>query len=231
MNMNFKKYEVTPKLKIWTLLRSVCLTITCVTVSAVSYAQTSDRTFSKEAGQIVNSAMVLAQNNEFRNALDILEAEVLNDELVPYERATIYQMIGQYNYELERPMHAQRAFENALDTGGLIDAESENLKVVIAQLMIGNGQYREGAERLEAYLNSGGAQNSQYTDLLVNAWVKDDNYSRALPWAEKWFNAARPKERRHYELLSFLYKNLGVSEKQAELTKEMKNRWPEGDDL
>jgi predicted Zn-dependent protease len=158
--------------------------------------------------------------NALKNALNL-------PDLNPYERSTMYQMLGQYSYELDRAVEAQQYFENAISAGGLLPNEIGNIKVVIAQLMIGNGQYREGAQRLENYLNSGGQQKPQYIDLLVNAWVQAEDYNRALPWAEKWFNAARPKERKHFDLLNFLYNNLGMQGRQADIVKEMIGRWPE----
>jgi len=101
------------------------------------------------------------------------------------------------------------------------------LRVNIAQLLIANGQYADGAQRLENYLNRGGQQKPQYVEMLTQAWVQSDNYSRALPWAEKWFNNANPKERKHFDLLNFLYNNLGQPGRQADIVKQMLNRWPE----
>jgi len=171
--------------------------------------------------------MQLAHNNEFQNALDILEPEVVKGQLTPYERANMYQMIGQYLYALDRSALAQQSLQKAINSGGLNAEETQNLKVVITQLMIGNGQYREGAERLEAYLNSGGESKRQYVDLLVNSYVQAEDYNRALPWAEKWFNTAEPKQRKHYDLLHFLYNELDMPEQQLENLTQMFDIWPE----
>jgi tetratricopeptide (TPR) repeat protein len=63
--------------------------------------------------------------------------------------------------------------------------------------------------------------------LLVQAWVEAEDYRRALPWAEKWFNTASPKERKHFDLLNFLYNNLEMPGKQADIVKQMIQKWPE----
>ncbi|WP_427449864.1 hypothetical protein [Litorimonas sp. WD9-15] len=189
------------------------------------------RQFDAKSGEAVNNAQTLASNGDNLGAVNALNQALTLPDLNPYEKSTMYQMLGQYSYELDRPGDAQRAFENAINAGGLLPNEVDNIKVVIAQLMIGNGQYVEGAQRLENYLNSGGQQKPQYIDLLVNAWVQAENYQRALPWAERWFNAASPKERKHFDLMNFLYNNLGMQGRQADIVKQMIGRWPEDKNL
>jgi len=68
-------------------------------------------------------------------------------------------------------------------------------------------------------------------EYIMQAWVQAERFSNALPWAEKWFRAASPKERKHYDLLNFLYNNLGMPGKQADIVKQMINRWPEDKSL
>ena len=199
-----------------------------VTLSGAAYAQADEgRQFDAKSGEAVNNAQTMANAGDNFGAVNALKAALNLPDLNPYERSTMYQMLGQYSYELDRAAEAQQYFENAISAGGLLPNEEGNIRLVIAQLMIGNGQYREGATRLENYLNSGGQQKPQYVDLLVNAWVQAEDYNRALPWAEKWFNAARPKERKHFDLLNFLYNNLGMRGRQADIVKQMINRWPE----
>lgn len=209
------------------LLAVAAIGISGASLSSAAYAQDEGRQFSAKAGEKVNEALTLANGGQNQAALSILQQAISNPELNAYERSTIYQMMGQYSYELDRAVEAQQNFENAINAGGLLPNEVNNIKVVIAQLMIGNGQYREGAQRLENYLNSGGQQKPQFVDLLVNAWVQAEDYNRALPWAEKWFNNASPKERKHFDLLNFLYNNLGMQGRQADIVKQMINRWPE----
>ena len=136
-------------------------------------------------------------------------------------------MQGASYYELNQYGPAISSFQNAINAGGLLPNESDALRVNIAQLMIADGQYAQGAGELENYLNRGGQQKPQYIEMLTQAWVQSENYSRALPWAEKWFNQANPKERKHFDLMNFLFNNLGQQGKQADIVKQMINRWPE----
>ena len=216
------------------LLAVAAIGLSGVTVTGAAVAQDAPeegRQFDAKTGEAVNAALTQANAGDNAGAVNTLTNALNLPDLNAYERSTMYQMLGQYSYELDRSADAQRYFESAINAGGLLPKEADNIRVVIAQLMIGNGQYTEGATRLENYLNSGGEQKPQYIDLLVNAWVQADNYSRALPWAEKWFNAASPKERKHFDLLNFLYNNLGMQGRQADIVKQMIGRWPEDNTL
>ena len=80
---------------------------------------------------------------------------------------------------------------------------------------------------IEQWERDGNQLKPTHVELLVQAWVSSDNYDRALPWSEKWFEAADPKERKHFDLLNFLYNNLGLSVRQSILVDEMKKQWPD----
>jgi len=194
-------------------------------------AATASRQFSAKAGEVVLKAQTLITSNQFTAALAMLnEAQRLSD-LTPYESAIIAQMQGTSYYQLDQYGPAIAAFEGAITSGGLLPKDAADTRVKIAQLMIANGQNRQGAESLEAYLNSGGALKPQYIDLLTQAWTQAEEFERALPWAEKWFAQASPKERKHYDLMNFLYANLKQTGRQAELVKEMITRWPHEKEL
>lgn len=210
-----------------TLICALSLGLSGLIVAGPVFAEEPAHQFSERAGSAVNTALTLADNEKYQKAIDVLQVELAGNDLKAYEFGVIYQMLGQYNYELDRVPQSLSAFKSAISSGGLKAEEMESLKLVVAQLMIGNSQYREGAERLETYLNAGGKVDSKYVDLLVNAWVQAEDYPRALPWAETWFETAEPKERKHYELLTFLYQNLGLKAEQAELRKVMVERWPD----
>jgi len=195
--------------------------------AAPAAAQDEGRQFGAKAGAIVNEALQFINSNQHSAAIGKLNEAIAIPELNAYERSTVYQMMGASYYETNNYGQAISSFENAINAGGLLPNESSALRVNIAQLLIANGSYAQGAQMLENYLNRGGQQKPQYTEMLVQAWVQSDNYSKALPWAEKWFNSASPKERKHFDLLNFLYNNLRMPGKQADIVRQMINRWPE----
>ncbi|MDB2438436.1 hypothetical protein N9W89_06940 [Hellea sp.] len=191
----------------------------------------ASRQFSAKAGEKVLAAQNLMTAENPSGALAILASALTVPELTPYERAIILQMQGANYYALKQFGPAVAAFEGAVKAGGLNAAETADMEVKIAQLLIANDQQALGAQRLEDYFNSGGQQKPEYVELLAQAWLQAQNYKRALPWAEKWVAAANPKERRHYDTLNFLYNALKRPERQAEVVKEMIMQWPEEREL
>ena len=203
---------------------------TILVSSATSYAQEAapeTRQFTAKSGEKVNAANEFMNADNFGAAIGVLNEALALPNLSAYEKSITYQILGQAYYESNNVQAALDNFQNAINSGGLLPNEVENIELVVAQLLIQAERYSEGATRLEAYLRRGGQEKPQYIELLTQAWVQDSNYNKALPWAEKWFRNASPKERKHFDLLNFLYNNLGQTGKQADLVKEMIGRWPE----
>lgn len=194
-------------------------------------APAEGRQFSAKAGEIVNEALQFLNSDQYGQALSKLNEVLALPDLNAYERATIYQMQGSAYYNQNNYGQAIQAFENAISSGGMLPNEVPPLRLNIAQLLIANGRNAEGATMLENYINQGNQIKPQYVELLVSAWVQEENYSKALPWAERWFNQASPKERKHFDLLNFLYNNLGMKGKQADIVLQMINRYPEDKSL
>ena len=75
-------------------------------VTSAAYAQDAGRQFSADAGEKVNEALTLANGGQTQSAISILQSAITQPDLNPYERSTIYQMLGQYSYELDRAVDA-----------------------------------------------------------------------------------------------------------------------------
>jgi len=130
-------------------------------------------------------------------------------------------------YEIDDYDGAIAAFENAISSGGLLPKETSNLRVNIAQLLIANGKPEHGAQMLEDWMVGGGELQPKYIEYLWQAWSQAKQYDRALPWAEKWFENANPKQRKHYDLLYFIYYELEMRDKCVTIITQMHARWPD----
>ncbi len=200
-------------------------------VAQEGQAPAEGRQFSAKTGEIVNEALQLLQSENYSAAISPLQRALALPELNAYEKSTIHQMLGSAYYEMNQYNQAIQAFENAISAGGLLPNERTQLRLNIAQLLIANGQPARGAQMLEDYARAGGQLKPKHIEYLWQAWSQAEQYNRALPWAEKWFRNANPKERKHFDLLNFLYNNLNMPGKQADIVKQMINRWPEDKSL
>ncbi len=214
---------------------SVIMALACLSFTAspaiAKQASSESRQFSARTGEKVLEAQNHIMAEEYAAALAKLAMALNLPDLSPYERAMIYQMQGASHYQLGQLDFAITAFERAVASGGLNAAETSDMRPKIAQIMIAAGRHAQGAEALERHLNVVREDYDKYAKLLMQAWIEAEDHSRALPWAKKWFAAASPKERRHYDLMNFLYNKLGQSAQQADIVKQMINRWPSDPDL
>jgi len=197
----------------------------------VSDCDIEGRTFSVGSGAIVLKAQEFMSENDYLDALKELEIAAALLNLNAFEKAVIYQMQGSVFYELDQYANAVAAFDLALASGGLCPDEYKNLRKNIAQLLIADGRYEQGALMLETLFAEDPNMDKKFEVMIFQAWIQAEQYSRALPWAERWFNAASPKQRKHFDVLNFLYHNLGMTEKQADIVQQMINRWPEDKSL
>ena len=95
--------------------------------------------------------------------------------------------MGAAYYELKNHARAIDSFRAAIDAGGLLPAEASALEVNIAQLLIVDGRYVEGAELLEDWHAGGGTLTPAHLEMLIQAWVQATRYEKALPWAKHNF--------------------------------------------
>lgn len=195
--------------------------------SAKTETTEPSRQFGAEAGAIVMGAQELMAQDQFDGALNKLSEALSLDGLNAYERSVIFQMKGACFYELDQYKEAISAFENAIDAGGLQPKERRALEFNVAQLLIASDQFEKGAVMIEKWHGEGGVLKDSQLEMLWQAWSQAGRYDRALPWAEKWFNRAGTKSRKHYDTLNFLYNNLGMPEKQIKIIEQMIEKWPE----
>jgi len=224
--MNWKRLIV--KMSAVSLLGLSAALITSTEFVPSAEAQAVEgRQFGSASGQIVNDAQTLGQASQYSAAISKLNEAIALPELNAYERSTIYSMMGTFFYQLDDLGSAISNFQNAINGGGLLPNESSSFENQIAQLLIADGRYVEGAQRLEAWIRNTGNNDPKYNTFVMQAYVKAEQYRSALPYAETWFRTASPKKREHFDLLNFLYNNLGMQGRQADIIKDMIIRWPE----
>lgn len=203
--------------------------VMCVCLSVgtgVAANETGDRKFSRKIGKATVEALDLINRQDYDAATSKLESLLKKKTLSPYERSTILQMKGQAYFQLQRTQDAIQAFEGAISAGGLRPSDAGRLRQTIANLHILEKDYARGAEMLEQWDRGGNTLKPATLEQLVQAWLMAENYERALPWAEQWFETSNPKQRKHYDLLNFLYTHLEQTEKRKNLLQVMAEKWP-----
>ena len=122
----------------------------CATSAPQTSAETQtkhERQFGVESAEkIANDALHFLNHDQHQAAIDRLEGVLDLPNLTPYEKSIIFQMKGQAHYALKQTEKAIQAFEDAIAAKGLLPNETNQLRVNIAQLWVGAGEYERGAE-------------------------------------------------------------------------------------
>lgn len=176
---------------------------------------------------LFDKSLQLIRAGDYDAALSQIDKTLQNPSLTSYEKATLLQMKGQAHYQLNQYQETIQAFEDAISSSGLLKSKTSQLRLTIAQVLISEGEYQRGAEMMEQWGRAGNEFKPIHVHQIMDAYIQGQHYELALPWAERWFQDARPKVRKHYDLLNFLYNNLGQNEKQIETIKAMAERWPD----
>jgi len=209
------------------IFRLILLTVVLASPSLTQAQDTNSRTFSLETQKSMTKAMEYIEERKYSKAEKKLKDVRKIKGLSSYELSTVEQMLGQVTYQEKDFKDAIRHFQNAVKAGGLLPNEATGLELTIAQLLITTKQYEAGAMGMENWLRKTGRQDVKYLEAVVQAWVEAEKYDRALPWAERWFAVKAPKERKHYDLMNFLYHSMGQSNKQLGVLQSMTAQWPQ----
>jgi len=209
-----------------TFLSLVMMAVFTACAPSSASAQAAELDESNPLSLILNKASELAQEQDFQKAAETLEQAWAIAELSDQDIFNIHTKLGQYAYELDELATAIEHFENALSGDGISDEDIKNIRLNIGQLTLANGDYAKGAKMLEDLILVYGPD-STLVEYCMQGYVQAEDYKSALPWAEKWFERASHKERKHYDLMNFLYNHLGKRGDQLRIIDAMIVKWPD----
>ncbi len=162
-----------------------------------------------------------------REAVTALNKLLSMQKITPYERSLALRMRGRAKYGLNDIRGTLADWEDAIRVGGLNQAEIDSLQPNIGQLWLSEGQYTKGANILEEWIANGGKPNDTIHLMIASAWAQVSNFARALPHAQSAFRMAKPKKKRHFNILNLLYHSLKMYGKQAALLEQQVSIWPD----
>ncbi len=116
------------------------------------------------------------------------------------------------------------AIEKSLKNPDLSFDKKTALNQSLAKLHIMNGAYEDGAELMEYWIGDWQTAPLQNIEQIIAGWFLAKNYQRALPWAERLFQRATPKQRKHYDLINKVYVETQQLEKISPYPAELKKR-------
>lgn len=191
----------------------------------------TERQFSTEIGEIVLKAQeaLQAEQPDYNAAIQALN-EALNEETTPYEEGVILTMRGQAYYGAGQSLRAAQDWQAVMDNPTITPQQRNDLMSNVGQIYIIEGRVDEGIAMLERWLENNPPKPTILM-MMAQALAQDGQYQRALPYAEQMFEMVETKERKHFDLLNYLYNTLEMPEKQADIIRQMLTRWPDDRNL
>jgi tetratricopeptide (TPR) repeat protein len=137
-----------------------------------------------QTGKILNEAIELLNMEQYAQASQKINTLKL-DQLSPYERGKVEQIMFNIAYSQDRYEEARGHLQKAIDSGGLNAVEVDQARYQSAQLYMQEEKWREGAAALEEWFKTAANPNSAAYYLLAVAYYQQDDFNRALAPAKK----------------------------------------------
>jgi tetratricopeptide (TPR) repeat protein len=177
------------------LKRSLALLVGILAVGVVAVPASAQQAKKKEGessaptidvatGKALNTAIELMNMEKYGEAEATIAALKL-DKLSPYERSKVEQILFNISYNQEKYDQARQHLQKAIDAGGLNEQEIQTARYQNAQLYMTQEKWKEGAAALEEWFKTATNPNSAAYYLLAVAYYQMENYTKALPPAQK----------------------------------------------
>jgi len=160
-----------------------------------------------EVGKKINDAIELLNNNNPSGARQAI-GQLKLDALSPYERSRVEQILASIDNSAENYAGAASHLQQALAAGGLTGEEALQVRFQIAQLLLAQAKWKEGAAALEEWFAVADKPNAAAYYMLAMAYYQQDDFKRALTPAERAVKAGDQPQPAWVQLLLALYLNL-----------------------
>jgi tetratricopeptide (TPR) repeat protein len=138
----------------------------------------------QQTGKVLNEAIELLNMENYAGAAERINTLKL-DNLSPYERGKVEQILFNIAYSQEQYEKARGHLQNAINSGGLNAVEVDQARYQSAQLYMQEEKWREGAAALEEWFKTAANPNSAAYYLLAVAYYQQEDFNRALAPAKK----------------------------------------------
>ena len=188
----------------------------------------SNRQFTPDIGEAVLELQTqMNEAEDYRGALAGFERLLREEEPNPYELGIILLLAGNARYNLDDIPGAMRDWNRAINEGDLPLADRMNLMHNVAQLHFAEGEYRLAIAKMNEWIGLGGVTSDRDHFNLVAAYSELGEWQNALTHGRLAFEKGNPREKRHYDVLNFLYTELDMPVERAALLTEMVALFPQ----
>lgn len=176
--------------------------------------------------EAMTGARALLEQENYRQAEDALKA-MLQQEINPYERALLDQMLGYVQHAAGKSADAAAAFTRALSANLLPENVAHDLRFSLAQLLAQEEQYRAALPHLQAWLQEESSPSAEAHLLAGLIFYQLQDYPALITHLREAIRKAETPAQSWYELLLAGYFQAGQNREAAALLEQMIDRYPD----
>ncbi len=184
------------------------------------------RAFTPRIGKIVAQAQEAFEAERWQDVLKLTQ-NALGKNPSDYEASVIYNIQGMAYYNLDQNLKAIESWRKTIELDKENKKQALDLRSNIGQLYLAEERYQEGLKELESWIQEGGKTNDRVFMMMAQAYAQIENFPKARTYAERAYNTTKKKERKHFDLLNYIYNKLELKAEQAKLVEEMLTLWPD----
>lgn len=185
----------------------------------------ANRQMSSAIGEQVLRANEAVSEERYQEAVTILNA-VMGREMTAYERSVVLRIRAVSYYQLDNLPRAIDDFLAALATNALVRDEVVSIRTNLGQLLIVSDRVNEGIQQLEMAISAGAELTVGLAQMMAQAYVQAERYQDGLRYAEFFYTNKRNKVEGDYNLMQFYYNQLGRTQDELRVVREMINAFP-----
>jgi tetratricopeptide (TPR) repeat protein len=178
----------------------------------------------------LTSAREMLDKKEYRQA-EITLNGTLQQDINPYERALVHQMLGYVYHALDRRGPAITAFSRAVADNLLPENVTHDLHYILAQLLAQDEKYREALDHLTAWFRDEKSPEAGAHLLAGMIHYQLQDYPSVITHMEEAISKADKPEPDWYELLLAGYYHTENYTRAARLLEQMISRYPDRNEL
>ena len=144
-----------------------------------------------------------------------------------HERAVLLQLLGRSLWESGDTAGAIDAWRRAVALDALPEDQANTLRINTGQLLLAEGEYREGVTLIETALARGAEPSAGLAMRLAQGYGQLGELEAGLGYARQAFALAEQPKRQQFSILLYFYQQLDMVPEQTALLGRMVARWPE----
>jgi len=181
---------------------------------------------SEQVYQSLSSAREMLDKEDYRQAENTLNG-LLQQDINPYERALINQMLGYVYNATGKHDQSAAAFSKALADNLLPENVMHDLRYSIAQLLAQEGKYKEALDSLLHWFKTEKAPKAEAHLLAATIYYQLQEYRNLTAHMEQALRKTAKPEKSWYELLLAGYYQSGDFTHAAEVLERMMILYPD----